>query len=83
MMAFAGMLVDAAEKAGIKVPKDPENFEDQKNEYPHWFVFCVLQLGRSMPYSGVHYNNAKLIGSLSNDEIVKVSVENLLGMGFK
>lgn len=68
MMAFAGMLVDAAAKASIKVPDDLERYEP--TDFPHWHVFCAMQLGASMPYAGVHFDNAKAIAAIPDDKIM-------------
>ena len=38
MVVFPGMLVEAATRAGMAVPDDPDKFEDVKDEYPHFFV---------------------------------------------
>lgn len=48
------MLVSAAEKAGMKVPLEPDKFEEYKEEYPHFFCFCMLQLYRPVVYHGEH-----------------------------
>ena len=58
MLAFPGMLVDAAEKAGMKVPQNADEDSWSGNEYPHFYVFCKLQLGRIMR-PGEHWENAK------------------------
>lgn len=48
MLAFAGLLSSAAREAGIKLPPeelldDPDESWDS-DEYPHFTVFCNLQL---------------------------------------
>lgn len=53
------MLVNPAKAAGMKVPDDPDNYN--KEEYPHFFVFEVCQLGASMPYPSCAFDNASLI----------------------
>lgn len=77
---FAGMLVGAAEKAGIKVPKDPEEYD--KEEYPHFYVFCWMQLSQPMPYPGVHYANAEVIASIPSEKIRDVKLSEIMSMGF-
>jgi hypothetical protein len=79
MFAFPGMLVEAAIKAGMKVPNDPDSFD--ANEYPHFLVFCTVQLGTSMPYPGVHFDNAKVVASIPNDQITKVTLSDLISAG--
>lgn len=80
MLAFPGMLVDAASKAGMKVPPDPDKFP--KKEFPHFEVFCIMQLGKSMRTPGEHYENAKVIASISDDEIFKVTISDIVKRGF-
>lgn len=80
MFAFPGMLVSAAEKAGIAVPSDPNEFEAE--DYPHFALFCIAQLGQSMPYPGVHFDNARVIAEVSFDEIKTITYEQLFERGF-
>ena len=71
MKAFPEMIALAAEKAGIKLPPDLENFEP--SDYPHWVVFSRIQLGSAMPYPGVDWDNAKVIAAISNEDIFKIT----------
>jgi hypothetical protein len=80
MIAFHGMLVPAAKEAGIKVPIDVENYNAA--EYMHWHVYCTAQLGESHPYAGCHWENAKVIANIPDDEIEKVTVMDLIEKGF-
>lgn len=82
MMVFPGMLVSAAERAGIKVPEDPDNDYDPM-EFPHFHLFCCAQLGQSMPYAGVHWDNAKVIASIPEEKIMEVTYEDLKDWGFQ
>lgn len=79
MMAFPDMLVGAAEKAGMKVPPNPDDFDPK--EYPHFQVFCNAQLCRRMSNMGEHWGNAKIIAAISDEDIFKVSLADLLEMG--
>lgn len=80
MIAVDFALVEAAKEAGMKVP---ENLEDYgKDKYPHWFVYTEMQLGASMPYAGVHWDNAKVVAELSDKEIKTITPEELKGRGF-
>lgn len=84
MLAFPSMLGSAAEKAGINVPNF-ENLEDDwhfdPEEFPHFHVFCIAQLGRPMVSMGEHWENAKVIAAIPDDEIRSVSLEYLLDRG--
>lgn len=79
MLAFPGMLVEAAKKVGMKVPEDPDNFD--KNKFPHFVVFCNAQLCRPVCYHGEHWDNAKIIAAIPDDKIMEVSLNDLLKEG--
>lgn len=78
MMAFPSMLVSAAEKAGMKVPEDPDEFE--REDYPHFAIFCALQLGRRIQM-GEHWDNAKVIAAVPEDEIRTLTLEDFINRG--
>lgn len=80
MIAFDHMLVPAATQAGIKVPENLEEFEVK--DFPHWHVFCCLQLGSAMPYPGAHFDNAKIIVSISEEDIMTISAQEIISKGF-
>ena len=79
MIAFPSMIVDAAKNAGIKIPSDLDDFD--KNEFPHWYVFCALQLGRPMR-PGAQWDNAKVLAELSEDKIKSMTFEDFEQAGF-
>jgi hypothetical protein len=81
MLALDDMLVKPAEEAGIKVPTDLENFN--KDEYPHWTVYCNVQLGSPMPYPSCHWDNAKIIASIPSDKIKITTFEELEKLGLQ
>ena len=80
MMAFPGMLIGAAKEAGMKAPKDPDNFD--RDKYPHFFVFCKVQLCRPMQF-GEHFENARLIASIDDDNIRRMTLTQLLALGLR
>lgn len=80
MLAFPSMLVEPAIKAGMKVPEDSDNFDP--NEYPHFQVFCLMQLGSAMPYPSVHWDNAFVIASIPEDKIKTITVLEIIALGF-
>ena len=80
MKAFPQMIAKAAEDAGIKLPPDLDSFDPE--EYPHWLVFCRMQLGQPMPYPEVDYDNAKVIANLSEEEVKRVTPIQLIQAGF-
>ena len=81
MVAFPTMLVAPAKDAGIEVPDDLDNYD--KELYPHFFVFCVVQLGRPMPHPSAHFDNAKIIGKISLNAIRQITPSQLMALDFQ
>lgn len=79
MLAFPSMLTSAAEQAGMKFPSDPDDFSPE--EFPHFQVFCSVQLGRRMNDLSEHWDNAKVIAAIPDEEIKKVSLDDLIDRG--
>ena len=79
MIAFPGMLVPAAEKAKMKAPPDPNNFD--KEEFPHFHVFCELQLCRPMLQLYEHWENAKAIARIPVEKLKTMTLEEFRGAG--
>ena len=79
MLTFPQLLVPAAKNAGVKVPEDLDNYDAR--EYPHWHVYCFVQLGAPMPFPTAHWDNAKVIASIGIDNIRLVTYEQLLEAG--
>ena len=71
MIAFPDMLVTPAEAAGMKVPENLKEFSH--NEYPHWYVYCAVQLGAPMPYASAHFDNAVLIAKIPDTDIRSIT----------
>lgn len=82
MFAFPSMLVPAAQQAGISVPSDPDQPDQYRMTHPHFFVFCQVQLCRRIR-PGEHFDNARIIASLSDDEIRRVTLADLIGAGLE
>lgn len=81
MLAFPGMLVEAAKQAGMKVPKDPDDFKPEK--FPHFQVFCNVQLGRAMTSWTEHWDNAKVVAKVPEKEITTIKMPKLIEMGLR
>jgi hypothetical protein len=79
MIAFAGMLVEPAKKAGITVPSDPDNFDP--DEYPHWNVYLNVQIGAGLPTPDSHWHNAEVVAAVPAKQIKKVTLEGLIRRG--
>ena len=67
MLAFIEMLMAPAEKAGMKIPTDPRNFD--RNQFPHFTVYAAMQLGQSMPTPTSHWHNATVIAAIPDEKI--------------
>lgn len=72
-------LVEPAEAAGIRVPDDPINY--RKSAYPYWTVFVACQLYAPMPTPNSHFENARIIASISYGEILTITPERLIELG--
>ena len=74
MLVFPSMLISVAERVGMAVPPkdfDEDNLELIKEDFPHFVVFCNIQLCRRM-HPNEHWENA--------EAIVKIPVEELKTM---
>ena len=81
MIAFRGMLAEPARQAGILVPPDPENFDDE--QYTRFAIFCIAQLGQPMPNAAAHWDNAYVVAKIPEEQLKTITFERLLGMGFQ
>lgn len=82
MIVYPGMIVEAGRKAGMKVPENPDVDGSWKAEdYPHFNVFCNVQLARPLSYWGEHWENAKIIAAIPETEIKTITLESLLSRG--
>lgn len=81
MIAFPQLLANIAKSVGMKVPENADDFD--KNEFPHFQVYLSVQLGTAMPNPGAAHENATVIAALSDDQIRKVTVEDLRKLGFR
>jgi hypothetical protein len=79
MLVFPSLIAQAAIDAGMKVPSDPDEYE--VTQFPHWTVFCMCQLGRAMS-PGAHWENAKVVAAVPEDQILQVTFEQLEERGW-
>lgn len=79
MLAFPMLLVSPAQEAGITVPKNLDDFDPE--QFPRFHVFCCIQLGARMPSPTSHWDNAKVIASLTDDEVKTVTLDELVNRG--
>lgn len=80
MIAFTFMLERPAREAGMAVPDDTDDFDHEV--YPHFHVFCVMQIGRPMPSPDSAWENAKVIAAIPADMIRTVTMDDLYRKGF-
>jgi len=81
MIAFPELLVKPAQKAEIKVPKDIKNYDT--NDYPHWHVYNVVQLGKPLPNFSAHWYNAKIIAQIPKEKIMSITIDELIELGLQ
>jgi hypothetical protein len=81
MIAFPGMLVEAAKQAGMKVPDEPDG-EWNVEEYPHFSIFCNVQLARRVRW-GEHWDNAKVVAAIPQEKLSTVTLSQLIESGLE
>lgn len=84
MLAYPEMLIDAAKQAGMRCPTDGKPIEvDEglKARFPHFWVFCVLQLVRPVTYHGEHWENAKVIATIPLPRMLKMTFADFTAEG--
>lgn len=85
MMAFPSMLFDAADEVKMARPADDwdENLTNEVREaYPHFYCYCLLQLGRAITW-GEHWENAKIIATIPMERLKTMQLEDFLAEGLK
>lgn len=80
MLAFPSMLEHPAKAAEIPVPPNLDDFEPA--EFPRFHIFCQLQLARPMLSPGEHWENAKVIGGLTDEQALTITLEEIRALGF-
>jgi hypothetical protein len=83
MIAFPTILASYAREAGMSVPDDPDQFMEQREEFPHFAVYCLLQLGTSMPNAMSARTNADVIAALPAEEIKTMTLADFEARGFE
>jgi hypothetical protein len=79
MIAFVSLLGCVANKAGMKVPADPDRWWNP-NEFPHFAVFKAIQLGVPMEPADPDHN-ARIIKDIPDEQIRKVTFDDLKRLG--
>jgi hypothetical protein len=89
MLAFQSMIAKAATDAGMKVPPEDQLdvFDDTMNtvwtieDYPHFGIFCHLQLARSMSSPNQHWENAKVIAAIPEEQLKTMLIQDFVAAG--
>lgn len=81
MLAFPSMITDAALSAGMKTPELDENDEFDAEQYPHFHVYCNVQLGCPVTW-GNHWENAKIIAAIPEEQLKTLTYQELVDKGF-
>lgn len=83
MLVFPSMLLDAAKEAGMDTPELDSNDEFDSEQYPHFYVFCNVQLCRPMTDFQEHWHNAKVIASIPVEDIKGITLDQLVEKGLR
>ena len=81
MFLFPSMIYNAAVEAGMPVPPESSCESYDPNEFPHWHVYCNVQLGVPLTW-GNHWENAKLIARIPQEQLRTMTLCQLEEMGF-
>lgn len=83
MLAIATRLIEAARHAGMIVPEDLSDYFPfcDRVRYPHFYLFCILQLGRPVAYQGEHWDNAKVIARIPRERLMAMTVQEFAEAG--
>lgn len=81
MIVFRSMLLPAAKQAGMSIPELGKDEVFDPTKFPHFAVFCAVQLNRPVAYHGEHWENAKIIAALSVEEVKKITLKQLIDKG--
>ena len=74
----AHQLVVDSREAGISVPPDPFYFDP--TEYPHFWLFCMVQMGRPFRHAEPRHN-AKVIATIQDKDLYTITMSELMDKG--
>ena len=72
---------DVAKKSGIKVPSSEELETYKDEDFPHFSFFCSYQIGKPLRYASEHWDNAKIVASLTHEQATTLTWEGLDSVG--
>ncbi len=81
---FPNQLLGPAKSVGMDCPEDPDSYFDKEDilqrDYPHFWVFCQLQLGRETTKEMV-YHNAAVIQGIPNSRLFWMTLSEYIDAG--
>lgn len=88
MSQLVNFMLDVASRAGIAVPHesevtDPDEEGFDRDKYPHLKVFWNAQIGKSIQCFEAREANARIVASIPESEIRKITFAELRNLGFK
>lgn len=85
MLVYPFSLIPAAKEAGMACPDEEvanmSEVEEAKDSYPHFFVYCMLQLCRPITW-GNHWHNAEIIAAVPAEQLKTMSEQDFRNLGF-
>lgn len=78
MITMPETLVDAAQAAGMLVPVNLRDYD--KDIYPYWHIYCVIQLDRPMSSPDSHILNANTVAKLSDNVVRSIKPADVDGI---
>lgn len=78
MFAFPGMFGPHIKDSNLKQPEDFESYDPE--QYPHFHVFMLTHLCQPIDIQTLE-SNANIIAAIPDDEIKKVTFEQLIEKG--
>ncbi len=81
MIAHASLLAGPASEAGIAVPDNVDDFDPKV--FIRFLIFRNMQMGRPMPRSISHWENAKIVAMIDDDMLSTITGPELEAMGFE
>ncbi len=79
---FPAMFTKFVEHTSMKVPENPDGDWDDR-DFPHFSVYVSIHIGRPLrgDWHSQLKHNAEIIAKLSDEEITKVTLGNLVDKG--
>ena len=78
MISKRETLVDPAKSAGIAVPPDLHHYD--RLEYPHWHLYCLVQIDRPTPNPDSPNKNAHAVASIEQERIIGVNFADIANL---